>query len=116
VAVQIEQESRVSKLLVIDRVGREHRIAADSAATLMEVLRASNLGIAAICGGMLSCGTCHVYLDLPPGTAGPAEPSEDEAALAAGLTHYQPARSRIACQLPVTAIPTDATITVAPEE
>jgi 2Fe-2S ferredoxin len=92
----------------------------------MEVLRASNFGIAAICGGMLSCGTCHVYLDIPAGTGpagsgpagggGPAEPTEDEAALAAGLTHYAAGRSRIACQVPVTAIPTTACITVAPEE
>jgi len=110
----------MSELLVIDRGGRTHRIDAKPDATLMEVLRASNLGIAAICGGMLSCGTCHVYLDLPvaggPAEIGPAEPTEDEAALAAGLTHYAPGRSRIACQVPVAAIPAAACITVAPEE
>jgi 2Fe-2S ferredoxin len=68
----------MSELYVVDRDGREHRIAACSDATLMEALRDSNLGIAAICGGMLSCGTCHVYFDVPPGVTGPMEPSEDE--------------------------------------
>jgi 2Fe-2S ferredoxin len=83
----------MSELLVTDRGGREHRIAADANMTLMQALRDADLGIAAICGGMLSCGTCHVYLhDAQP--AGIANPSEDEEALAAGLRHHIPGRSR----------------------
>jgi len=106
----------MSELYVVDRAGQEHRIVAQSDATLMEALRDSNLGIAAICGGMLSCGTCHVYFDAPSGVTGPMTPTEDEAALAAGLTHYLPGRSRIACQIPVVAISVGSRVTIAPEE
>ena len=51
----------------------------------------------ALCGGMCSCATCHVYIDpqqldrLPP--VGP-----DEDGLLAGSGHRRP-NSRLACQL-----------------
>ena len=50
-------------LRVIDRDGVEQEINATSGGTLMEVLRDLDDGVMAICGGMCSCATCHVYVD-----------------------------------------------------
>jgi 2Fe-2S ferredoxin len=106
----------MTELLVTDRSGALHRIVALPEATLMEALRNAELGIAAICGGMLSCGTCHVYLEDAALSAAIAPPGEDEAALASALRHYVAGRSRIACQIPLRAVPDGLLVTVAPEE
>jgi 2Fe-2S ferredoxin len=49
-------------LLVVDRDGDEHEIQAPVGGSLMEALRELEYGVAAICGGVRSCGTCHVYI------------------------------------------------------
>jgi 2Fe-2S ferredoxin len=105
----------MTQLFVTDRDGRQHGIKAHRASTLMEALRNENMGVAAICGGMLSCGTCHVYLDSSGASLGVLPASEDEAALAAGLRHYIEGLSRIACQIPLKSLDT-LRVTVAPEE
>jgi hypothetical protein len=46
-----------------DHDGVQHDIEAHEGDTLMEALRAHEWGVAAICGGLCACGTCHVYLD-----------------------------------------------------
>ena len=50
-------------LKVVDRDGREHDVPARSGQKLMETLRELDYGISAICGGMCSCATCHVYIE-----------------------------------------------------
>ena len=47
-------------LKVKDREGESHEVEANEGDTLMETLREFDWGVAAICGGMCSCGTCHV--------------------------------------------------------
>ena len=75
-------------LRVIDRDGQEHQVEGKTGYKVMETLRDLEYGVAAICGGMCSCATCHVYVDagwlerLP-------EPMSDERELLMELSHYQ---------------------------
>src|ERR1051325_2625367 len=48
---------------VVDRDGVEHEVEARTGLKVMETLRELEYGVAAICGGMCSCATCHVYVD-----------------------------------------------------
>jgi 2Fe-2S ferredoxin len=48
---------------VKDLDGQVHEIQAREGDSLMEALRKHEWGVPAICGGLCSCGTCHVYLD-----------------------------------------------------
>ncbi len=56
----------MGKIHVIDRDGGEHELEIDNGLTLMEPLRnLSSGGIEALCGGMCSCATCHVFVQAP---------------------------------------------------
>jgi len=48
---------------VKDLDGQKHEIQAREGDSLMESLRTHEWGVPAVCGGLCSCGTCHVYLD-----------------------------------------------------
>ena len=48
---------------VKDLDGQVHEIQAREGDSLMESLREHEWGVPAVCGGLCSCGTCHVYLD-----------------------------------------------------
>jgi len=54
---------------VVDRDGVEHEVDAKTGLKVMENLRELDYGVAAICGGMCSCATCHVYVDPEWGAA-----------------------------------------------
>jgi 2Fe-2S ferredoxin len=83
--------------------------------TLMEVLRELDYGVAAACGGLCSCATCHVYIDqtwverLPP--CGP-----DERDALTDLAHYREQYSRLSCQLWVTRELDGLRLAIAPDE
>ena len=53
----------MATLQVIDRDGVSHEVEAKPGLKVMEVLRELDYGVAAICGGMCSCATCHIYVD-----------------------------------------------------
>jgi len=53
----------VITIFVKDLDGQVHEVQAPKGDSLMDVLREYEWGVAAICGGLCSCGTCHVYLD-----------------------------------------------------
>jgi 2Fe-2S ferredoxin len=80
----------------------------------MDVLRDLEHGVLAICGGVCSCATCHVYvapewLGLLPGQ------QDDERELLAGLEGRQ-ATSRLACQIRLVEALDGIRVTLAPEE
>jgi 2Fe-2S ferredoxin len=101
-------------LRVVDRDGVEHEIDAKPGLKVMETLRELDYGVAAICGGMCSCATCHVYVD-PDWVARLPAPMSDERELLAELSHHEQ-NSRLSCQLDFSDDLAGLRITIAPDE
>src|SRR5687768_5524041 len=107
--------SRMATLQVIDRDGVSHEVEAKAGLKVMEVLRELEYGVAAICGGMCSCATCHVYvaepwLDRLPPMQG------DEKEILQELESFRPRGSRLSCQIPFEAPLAGLELEIAPEE
>ena len=86
---------------VTTRDGEVRRIDAAEGDSLMEAIRDSGVDeLAASCGGMCSCATCHVHVDpafaneLPPMT-------EDENDLL-DISDHRDSTSRLSCQIALT--------------
>jgi 2Fe-2S ferredoxin len=102
------------RLWVIDRDRVERELDAMSGVALMEPLRDMRNGVAAICGGMCSCGTCHVYVDAEWFVRLPA-PMSDESDLLSGLAARRE-NSRLSCQITLSEELSGLKATMAPEE
>jgi 2Fe-2S ferredoxin len=85
---------------VTDRDGVEHEVQGNTSFTLMENLRDLDYGVAAVCGGMCACATCHVYIDPAWLSKLPARHS-DETELLHDLSTYKE-NSRLSCQIKFT--------------
>ena len=102
------------RLNVVDRNGGEHEVETAPEGSLMETLRELDYGVAAICGGMCYCATCHVYIapewleKLPPRQS-------DEGDLLAELQFRQD-NSRLSCQVQLKPEYNGLRLTLAPEE
>ena len=99
---------------VRDRDGFEHEIEARPGRKIMEVLRDMDDGVAATCGGLCSCATCHVYID-PEWLHKLPAPMSDERELLSELT-YVKSESRLSCQIDVTHTLHGLRVTIAPDE
>ena len=78
----------------------------------MQNLQDQSYGVEAICGGLCSCATCHVYigenwLDRMP------EMDADEDELLEGVLE-RGTNSRLSCQIPVTDALDGMDLTIAP--
>jgi len=101
-------------LRIVDRDGVEHEVDARAGLKVMETLRELDYGVAAICGGMCSCATCHIFVD-PEWLAKLPPPMSDERELLVELAHHQD-NSRLSCQLEFTEQLAGLRITIAPDE
>jgi len=101
-------------LRVVNRDGVEQEVNAPVSGVLMEPLRDMDDGVTAICGGMCSCATCHVYVDEAWQAKLPA-PMSDETDMLKDLVSYKP-NSRLSCQLQLSAALDGLRVTIAPEE
>ncbi|HEY4974173.1 MAG TPA: 2Fe-2S iron-sulfur cluster-binding protein [Steroidobacteraceae bacterium] len=99
---------------VIDRDGTERELDAPVGATLMEPLRDMDEGVAAICGGMCSCATCHVYVDAEWVSKLPA-PMSDESDMLGDLISRRE-NSRLSCQIVLNDALSGVKVAIAPEE
>jgi 2Fe-2S ferredoxin len=99
---------------VVDRDGIEHEVEARTGLKVMENLRELDYGVAAICGGMCSCATCHVYVDSAWVDRLPAAMS-DERELLSELAHAED-NSRLSCQIEFTPALAGLRVTIAPDE
>ena len=100
------------KLIVVNRDGAEQTVEGDKGLSVMEVIRDHGFDeLLALCGGCCSCATCHVFIE--PDAAMPAM-SEDENDLLDSSDHRSD-RSRLSCQIPLTAEMDGLRVTIAPE-
>ena len=102
-------------LHLTDIYGVKHVIEAQPGLRMMEILREHEYGVVASCGGFCSCATCHVYVD-PAWVPRLKEMHSDERELITMLTTFNPATSRLSCQVTFTADLDGIHVTVAPEE
>lgn len=80
----------------------ETTFACKTGQSAMEAAVAANVdGIAADCGGMLTCGTCHVYVREPHASLLQA-PAPDELAMLEFVAAPRRANSRLSCQIVLT--------------
>ena len=100
---------------VTDRDGNEHDVDGNTRFTLMENLRDLEYGVAAVCGGMCACATCHVYVDPEWQDKLPAQHS-DEKDLLQDLSTYRPGASRLSCQIKFTEALAGLKVTIADDE
>src|ERR1700719_2191909 len=98
----------------VDRDGGEHGVGGKTGVKGMETLREPDYGVAAICGGMCSCPTCHVYVDPEWQPRLPAMMS-DERELLSELAHYRE-NSRLSCQVEFTPELAGLRVRIAPDE
>lgn len=99
---------------VKDLDGQVHEIEGREGDSLMEALRKYEWGVPAMCGGLCSCGTCHVYLDAE--WLNKFQPSNsDEQDLLDAFDNTKD-NSRLSCQLPLQASHDGIMLTIAPDE
>lgn len=100
---------------VTDRDGIQHDVEGNTKFTLMENLRDLEYGVAAVCGGMCACATCHVWVDsewqgkLPP-------MHSDEKDLLGDLSTYREGSSRLSCQIKFTEALAGISLRIADDE
>jgi len=103
------------KLVVTDKDARDVEVDARAGLSIMENIRQLPRSVDAICGGLCSCATCHVFIDaewmrrLPPRRY-------EERLMLAGSKAFDAARSRLSCQINVTTELEGLRVTVAPSE
>ena len=99
-------------LRVVDRDGLEHEVDARTGLKVMENLRELDYGVAAICGGLCSCATCHIYIDESWAGRLP-KPHSDEQELLRELNDFRDGTSRLSCQVDFTEALSGIKVTIA---
>jgi ferredoxin, 2Fe-2S len=105
----------MARMRVTDRDGIVHELEGQLGVKLMETLREYEYGVTAICGGLCSCATCHIFIDPEWMPRLPA-PQGDEKELLVELQNYDPERSRLSCQVDFTEALDGLPLTMAPDE
>ena len=105
----------MTSITITDRSGSERTITATDGNSLMETIRDNGFDeLLALCGGCLSCATCHVYIDDAFVATLPAL-SEDENDLLDSSDARQP-NSRLSCQVKIGPELDGLRATIAPED
>lgn len=103
------------KMFVIDREGGQHEFDLEDGQSIYEPLRELDAGIEALCGGMCSCATCHVYIESEWAGKIPAA-QDDELELLEETECFKEGESRLSCQVVMTDELDGVRMTIAPEE
>jgi 2Fe-2S ferredoxin len=100
---------------VTTREGERRELHPHIGLTVMEAIRDSGIDeLLALCGGCLSCATCHVFVESVPAVELPPM-SSDEGDLLDSSSHRD-TRSRLSCQLTVSEALDGLAIIIAPED
>ena len=93
--------------------GQSQTFEAENGTVMMESLRDAGL-VEATCGGVASCGTCHVYFE---DAAKAGDRTEDEGWMLEGLQDFVEIKegSRLSCQITVTDAHDGVKLDIAPE-
>ena len=103
------------KIQVTNLSGEVSSLDATSGETLMEALRDNGYDeIEAICGGVCSCSTCHVYIEGDWFNK-LGERSEDENQLVTSTEHFKE-NSRLSCQITMTDEMEGLAVTIAQQD
>jgi ferredoxin, 2Fe-2S len=103
------------KLVVRDKDGRDVVVDALPGLSIMENIRQLPRSVEAVCGGLCSCATCHVFLDAESMRRVPPRRYEERVMLATSRW-FDPQRSRLSCQIKVSAELDGLALEVAPDE
>jgi 2Fe-2S ferredoxin len=105
----------MGRIFVTDRAGEEHEIDIEPGTNVMDPLRELDSGVEALCGGMCSCATCHVFIE--PEWFQQLDPREDdELELLEETESFREGESRLSCQLEFSDDLEGMRLTIAPEE
>lgn len=101
-------------VIVTRRDGETVDVPFTPGASLMQTLCEGGIDeILALCGGVCSCGTCHVYIEQSPVKLPPVGTDED---LVLDSSSHRTDRSRLACQIRLSPEMDGLRLTVAPED
>jgi 2Fe-2S ferredoxin len=104
----------MATLTIIDRSGKAHEARAADGSLMEAAKKAGVLDLLAICGGCLSCATCHVYVD--EAFAGKLAPMSDDEDDLLFTSQHRKDTSRLSCQIKVSEDMDGLVVTVAPED
>lgn len=103
------------RLTIVDRSGNEREVEGRAGWSVMEIIRDNGFDeLLALCGGCLSCATCHVYVD-PEWSERLKPRSADEEDLLDTSDHKEPT-SRLSCQILFAPELEGLRVTIAPED
>lgn len=102
------------KINLTTRQGEVMCIEGDTASSLMETIRDNGVHeLQGLCGGQISCATCHIYVDASYAQYLP-EMSEHENDLL-DSSDYRMSISRLSCQIPCIPELNGVAVQIAPE-
>jgi 2Fe-2S ferredoxin len=105
----------MAKMVVTDRDGNVHEVEGRPGVKLMETLREYDWGVTAICGGLCSCATCHIFVPTEWNERLPS-PQGDEKELLVELQNYESGTSRLSCQVDFSEALDGLELKIAPDE
>ncbi len=99
---------------VIDESGKKHKLRTplEMGLNLMDVLRSHDL-VEGACGGMALCATCHCYIESKHELF---NQEDEELAMLDQLFSVDEAKSRLACQIPITESIDNIIVKIAPAD
>ena len=104
----------MAKLIITTRSGEQRTVDARVGLTVMEIVRDAGAEEPfALCGGVCSCATCHVYVDPAFVDRLPAI-NADESDLLDSSEHRR-LNSRLSCQIPLDPALDGLSVEIAPE-
>lgn len=105
----------MTQVHVTDREGETRSIEATLGSSLMQVITDNGFSeLLALCGGMCSCATCHVYIESDHQHLLPAIHDDEDGLLS--CSDHRKDNSRLACQVRMTGELDGLRVTIAPSE